>query len=386
MDITAILHELGEDREANKFAVVPPIFQTSNFTFSDLAHFRTALENEMASHIYTRGNNPTVEILRKKVAALEGAEDALIFSSGSAAIAAAVMANVQSGDHVICVQSPYNWTKILLTKYLSRFQVTATFVDGRDVENIKNVIQPNTKVLFLESPNSLVFELQDLSACAALAKQNNITTIIDNSYASPLYQQPIKMGIDIVVHSGTKYLNGHSDVVMGVVCAKQGMIQKIFEHEFMTIGAIISPHDASLAIRGLRTLQIRMERSNTTCQNIVEWLSKHPKIENIYYPHHPTHPQYVLAKKQMSGCGGLFSFYLKSDNLTDIENFVQRLQHFTMAVSWGGYESLILPTCVFYNIKGKQNPILPINFVRIYIGLEDETLLKNDLSQALAAI
>lgn len=386
MNLSYILNHLGEERNEYFNAVSPPVVQSSNFAFNDLHQFRQAFANELQSHIYTRGNNPTVEILRKKLAALERAEDALVLGSGSAAIAASVIANVNAGEHVVCVKSPYSWTFTLLTKFLPRFGVGHTFVDGRNLEEIAGAIQPNTTLLFLESPNSMTFELQDLAACAQMARERSITTIIDNSYASPIFQRPIENGIDIVVHSGTKYLNGHSDVVCGVICGSHKMIQKIFESEFMTLGPIISPHDAFLIIRGLRTLELRVNRSFFSALKIARFLERHPMVERVLYPFLPSFPQFELATRQMSGAGGLLSVYFKASTIEAMEEFVHRLQRFLIAVSWGGHESLIMPVVGFYNIAGRPDPGNPWNLVRFYIGLEDPEWLMEDLEQALEGL
>lgn len=386
MHLSDILTHLGEDRTQYFNAVAPPIIQTSNFAFKTLDEFRQAFTNELTHHIYTRGNNPTVQILREKLAALEKAEDALVFASGAGAIACAVIANVSAGDHVVCVDAPYSWTKELLSKFLPRFGVQCTFVDGTNIQNIERAIQSNTKFLYLESPNSLTFELQDLAACAQLAKKSGIITCIDNSYCSPLYQNPIELGIDIVVHSGTKYLNGHSDVVVGVLCSSRAMIQKIFESEMMTLGNIISPHDASLVLRGLRTLELRVNKSFESAFNIAQYLENHPKIERVLYPFLPSFPQYVLAKQQMRGAGGLLSVYLKADSIEQAEAFFHRLQRFLLAVSWGGYESLVLPSAAFYNIPGRPDSPVSWKLVRFYIGLEEADWLIEDLEQALEVV
>jgi cystathionine beta-lyase/cystathionine gamma-synthase len=383
MDINYIINHLGEERDHYFKAVSPPIIQSSNFVFNDLHDMRSRFSDELAHHVYSRGNNPTVAILRKKLAALEAAEDALVFSSGSAAVAMAVLANVKMGDHIVCVQSPYSWTATLLRKFLPRFGVTHTFVDGKDMSEIEAAIETNTTILYLESPNTLFYDLQDLSACSVLAKAHNIVTIIDNSYCSPLYQQPIPMGIDIVVHSGTKYLNGHSDVVVGVLCASATMVKKIFESEYMTLGAILSPHDASLVIRGLRTLPLRLKQSFETAMQLVNWLAMHPKVERVIYPFHESFPQYDLAKKQMKGCGGLFTVQFKADSEAQMEAFLHRIKHFLIAVSWGGHESLMMPTLGFYHIEGRINPPIAWNTVRFYIGLEDFEFLKADLEEAM---
>jgi cystathionine beta-lyase len=384
MELSEILTHLGEDRSKYFHAIAPPVIQSSNFQFETLDAFRQAVADELNHHIYTRGNNPTVAILRKKLAALEGAEDALVFGSGSAAVAATIISQVKSGDHIVCVQNPYSWTNALLTQFLPRFQVSHTFVDGASVDSFAEALQPTTRLIVLESPNSLTFELQDLEAVARLAREKGITTCIDNSYASPLFQRPIEWGIDLVIHSGTKYLNGHSDVVMGVVCGSQTKIQQIFKSEFMTLGAILSPHDAALAIRGLRTLPIRMQRIYESTQVITQRLAQHPAVDRLLYPFHPEFPQYELAKKQMSGTGGLFSVYLKAENIEQVEEFFHRLQRFLLAVSWGGHESLVLPSAAFYGIPGKEDSPIPWNLVRFAIGLEEVDYLWEDLEQALS--
>jgi cystathionine beta-lyase/cystathionine gamma-synthase len=383
MHTSDILTHLGEDRSKYFNAVSPPIIQTSNFVFPDLPQFRAAFSDELEHHVYSRGNNPTVAILRQKVAALEGTEDALVFASGAGAVAAAVMGNVAAGDHIVCQQAPYSWTTALLRKFLSRFGVAHTFVDGTDIAAIEAAIQPNTKVLYLESPNTMTFECQDLAACAALAKKNGLVTIIDNSYCSPLYQNPAAFGIDIVIHSATKYLNGHSDVVAGVLCASKAMTKQIFESELMTLGGMISPNDAALVLRGLRTLPLRLQRSHDTATYLVERLANHPKVERVYYPFHPSFAQYELAKRQMRGCGGLFSVRFKTDSREKMEAFIHRIEHFLMAVSWGGHESLMIPTVGFYDIPGRPNSSMPWNFVRFYAGLEEAEWLWADLAQAM---
>lgn len=383
MDINDILIHHGEEREKYFNAVAPPIIQTSNFVFDSVEQLREKISDEINHHVYSRGNNPTVQILRKKVAALEHAEDALITSSGAAAVAIATMAHLSAGDHIICVEKPYSWTNKLVTNLLHRFGVTFDFVDGTNINHIKKAVKKNTKVLILESPNSLTFECQDLEACANLAKQNDIITVIDNSYSSPIFQNPIDFGIDLVVHSGTKYINGHSDVVMGVICGSKNLIQKIFHSEFMTLGVNISPHDAALAIRGLRTIELRVKRSDESAKKIVEYLKSHPKIEKVIYPFSDDFPQLELAKKQMRGCGGLFTIDLKADTKAEVLKFSNAINKFLIAVSWGGYESLMIPSIAFHDMPGMEDSPIPWTYVRLYVGLEDPEYLIADLSQAL---
>ncbi len=256
--LSYILNELGEDRENYYQAVAPPIIQTSNFAFKKVDEMRKAFADEYSTFLYSRGLNPTVSILSKKLAALDGAEDCLVFNSGAAAVFAAVFSNVKSGDHIISVEKPYSWSQKLLNEVLPAFNISTTYVDGRDPSNFENAIKPNTAVIYLETPNSWSFDLQDLQAVAEIARQKGIITICDNSYCTPLYQMPIEYGIDLVLQSATKYIGGHSDVVAGVLCGSSKMIERIFNSEFMTIGSGIQPFNAWLLLRGLRTLPQRL--------------------------------------------------------------------------------------------------------------------------------
>ncbi|MEO1806005.1 MAG: aminotransferase class I/II-fold pyridoxal phosphate-dependent enzyme [Bacteroidota bacterium] len=385
-DFSEIINHLGEERDQYFDAVAPPIIQSNNFMFRTVDEMRHGLANEMDVPFYTRGHNPTVAILRKKLAALEGAEECLVFSSGSAAIGAAVMSTVEAGDHVICVAKPYSWTTKLLTKLLARFGVSSTFVDGTDPRNFEEAILPETKLIMLESPNSMTFEMQDLEVVVAIAKAHGIMTAIDNSYASPLNQQPITYGVDMVMHSGSKYLNGHSDIVAGVLCCSRTQAEKIFAGEYMTLGGIISPHDAWLMIRGLRTLPIRMDRVAETTPQIVSFLEEHPAIEKVYYPFSKNNPQLALAQKYMRQPAGQFSILLKSEDAASIDLFCNSLRHFLMACSWGGYESLIFPISALYDSANYSHTTLPRNLIRFYIGLEDADMLIEDLAQALEKI
>lgn len=385
MDLSYILNHLGEDRENYYNAVSPPVILSSNFCFTSVADMRGKLIHELETPFYTRGYNPTVGILRKKIAALEGTEDALVFASGSGAIAAAVMSCINGGEHVVCIKKPYSWTRSLLSKYLKRYGVTVTFVDGETAEDFEKEILPNTKLIYLESPNSLTFELQDISAICAMAKNRGITTILDNSYNSPLNQQPHLLGVDIVVHSATKYLNGHSDVVAGIVASSKTRIMKMLSEEYMTVGAIIGAHDAWLLMRGLRTLELRVNRSSSSAQYIAEWLEYHPKVEKINYPFLKSNRNFELAKKQMKQGGGLISFQVKAKDIAAVEMFCDSLKTFLLATSWGGHESLCFPTCALIESASFKNPF-PFNLIRLYIGLEDPNYLKADLEKALEQI
>ena len=384
-DLSNILNHLGEERELGYHAVVPPIVQSGNFSYPSVAAMRAVVQQEMERPLYTRGFNPTVGILRKKVAALEHAEDALIFSSGSAAIAAAVMSFVKAGDHIVCVNKPYSWTKKLLVELLERFDVAHTFVTGTDPEDYRRAIQPNTTFFITESPNSLTFELQDLRAVAGIAQEHGIITLCDNSFNSPLFQNPIDLGIDLVAHSATKYLNGHSDVVAGVLAGSSTHMRQVMSKEFRTLGAVPSPHDAWLLMRGLRTLELRVNRSADSAAEVATFLEAHPRIKRVYWPGLASHPQHELAKQQMKRVAGLMTIELDAPDEAAVERFCDGLKRFLIAVSWGGYESLQWPVCALKGPSGYYTD-LPFSMVRLYIGLEDPDLLIADLRQALDRI
>ncbi|NCI45419.1 trans-sulfuration enzyme family protein [Sediminibacterium soli] len=386
MEISYILNELAEERDDYFRAIAPPIMQTSNFAFSKVADLRNAFADEYSTWLYSRGLNPTVDILRKKLAALDGAEDCLVFNSGAAAIFAAVLANVKAGDHIVSVKNPYTWAQRTFDVILKRFQVTTTYVDGTDTDNFRKAIQPNTTLIYLESPNSWFLDLQDLPAVAALAKQHNLITICDNSYCTPLYQQPIAMGIDLVLQSATKYIGGHSDTVAGVLSGSSTIMARIFNSEYMTVGSGIQPFNAWLLIRGLRTLPARLERIDRSTREVLQFLKTQPRIEKVCFPLDPGFPQYKLAQRQMKGACGLVTFYLKAQSAATIEAFCESLKHILMAVSWGGHESLILPKCAGMQ-PGEFNPSDPAHrSLRLYVGLEDPAYLVADIAAALEAI
>ncbi|GHB75647.1 trans-sulfuration enzyme family protein [Persicitalea jodogahamensis] len=383
MEESFIINELGEDRQHYYNAVAPPIFQTSNFAVQTFAELRAAFADEQSTYLYTRTMNPTVDMLRKKLAALDEAEDALVFNSGASAIYGAVMANVQAGDHIISVDKPYNSALRLFNGILPRFGITVTYIDGTKIENFEAALRPETRLIFLESPNTLTYELQDLAAVAQLARSRNILTVIDNSYCTPLYQKPHSFGIDLSLQSATKYIGGHSDTVAGVLTGSRELIKKVFENQIILAGTQASPFDAWLLLRGLRTLPMRLERITLTTRKVVEFLKGHPKIERLIFPLDEDFPQIELARKQMSGACGLLTVVLKTTSHEAIENFTVAFKHFLMAVSWGGYESLVLPQAGGMAPEDFDPAIERHRMVRFYIGLEDADYLLADLEQAL---
>ena len=420
MDISHILNHLGEVREHHHGAVAPPLVQSSIFAFPSVADMRAGFTDEYAGHVYTRGNNPTVAILRQKVAALEGSEDCLAFGSGAAAIAAGVVASVRSGDHVVCVAKPYTATRKLLSQMLPGFGVNTSFVDARSAQAVEQALLPHTRLIVLESPNSMTFEQQDLAAISALARPRGIRTLCDNSFSSPLNQSPIAMGIegrrsepephrearqhehelvssharngipgiDLVAHSATKYLNGHSDVIAGVLCGTRAMLRDVFNGPYMNLGAILSPHDAWLLIRGLRTLEVRMERVAATTGKVLAFLQAHPRVRGVFHPHAQANPQLNLSERQLRGASGLLSIDLDVGSVVAVERFCNALKRFLMTVSWGGYESLAFPVCAVFPADSPLRPAggVPLSLVRLSIGLEAADLLIADLAQALAGM
>jgi len=386
MDISYILNEYAEERENYFRAVSPPIVQTSNFAFEKVDDLRKSFEDEYSTWIYSRGLNPTVEILRKKLAALDSAEDCLVFNSGAAAIFAAVLANVKSGDHIVSVKGVYSWARKMFEVVLPRFNVTHTYIDGTAIQNFENAIQPNTTVIYLESPNSWSFELQDMKAVANLAKKNGIITICDNSFCTPIYQRPIEMGIDLVLQSATKYISGHSDTVAGVLSGSREMILKIFNSEYNNIGSGIQPFNAWLLIRGLRTLVARLERITRTTHTVIDFLKQHPRVESLIFPLDPAFPQYELAQQQMSGACGLLTIIIKAETVMQIETFCNSLKHILMAVSWGGHESLIIPGCAGMKREAFDPSVREHRMLRLYVGLEEADYIIQDLEQAFATM
>lgn len=362
----------GEDPERYMGSVVPPIFQNSLFTAPSV----DARSRKSGRYTYTRESNPTTDVLNRKIAALEGAEEARCFASGMAAISAAVMSQLRRGDHVVCVKNVYYPARALLQDYLNRFGVEVSFVRGTTVEDFEQALRPNTRLFYLESPTSINLWLQPLEEVCALARARGITTIIDNTWATPVFQRPMQMGVDIVVHSASKYLGGHSDVIAGVVCTSRRHIEAI-HREMTLIGGILDPFAAWLILRGLRTLPARLRQHQQSALRVTQWLSEHPAVHRVLYPGLPSHPQYDLARRQMSGFSGLFSFTLKHNSREAAVGVVDALKMFHIGVSWGGYESLALPMLV-EDYDGEQRWGL-----RVHIGLEQPQSLIADLQQAL---
>lgn len=383
---------LAHDAERNpNGAVVPPIYQNSLFTFESWDDIDQAFDNRMESFIYTRGRNPTVKQVEEKLAALCGGEKAQLFPSGMGAISAAIMHCVNAGDHIITIKNLYGPANNFISSYLKpKFNVEVTYVSGKDISDFENAIQDNTSLIYLESPSSAVFSLQDIEAVAKLAKSKGIKTMIDNTWTSPIFQKPLAMGIDLEIHSCSKYIGGHSDVVAGLVVGSKKEVESISLREFEWIGAKIAPFEAWLLLRSLRTLPIRMKQHQENALAVAEFLENHPKIQLIRYPGAKSFDQKELAKKQMSGLTGLMGFQLKTDDLEKIKAFVNTLKYFHLGVSWGGHESLIYAPAISYlkELSPDQFASLGISLgdMRISVGLENKEDLIADLDRALKLI
>ncbi|MGN0663875.1 MAG: trans-sulfuration enzyme family protein [Negativibacillus sp.] len=372
-----ICTHLGDEYAQFMGAIVPPIFQNSLF-------LKPTPKNGIkdSGFVYTRVSNPTIDVAERKIAALEGAQAAACFSSGMAAISAAILHFVRKDSHVIAPHTIYGPTRTFLTKYLAdKFGVTVTFVHGSDVEEIRQALRPNTSLIYLESPSSLVMYMQDLKAIADLAKEHGIGTAIDNTYATPLHQNPLEYGIDLVCHTASKYMGGHSDIVAGVVAGSKERIESICQQERELLGACMDPHQAWLLLRGLRTLPVRLKVHGESGLKVAKWLEQQPQVKQVFYPGLDSHPQKDLVDKYLRGTNGLISF-VYNGSPEQAREFVYSLKMFQFGVSWGGFESLVVMPTVGMSEEEAGSLGMPANLIRIHVGLENVDSLIADLKQA----
>lgn len=384
--IDTIAAHAGDDPFRFLGAAAPPIVQTSTFVFDSYEALEEAFANPEAHCIYTRGTNPTVRVAEEKIAALEGAEACRLFASGMAAISSAMLTFLSAGDHIVSLKTVYGPAYNFMAKWLPRFGIETTFIDGTDVAEFETALRPNTKLFYLESPSSMVFKLQDLPAVTALAKAHGIRTVLDNSYCTMLLQRPLDLGVDLTVYSATKFLNGHSDVVAGAVVGSRELIRQLVSSEFQLLGGIIGPFEAWLIARGLRTLTMRMRQHQASAGEVVEYLLGHPRIKAVHYPGHPTHPQYELACRQMKGGSSLLSFEIDTRDLATVKKFVNGVRFVGLGVSWGGFESLMFAPLIAQSRELPPERWQSPGMVRLHVGLEDPADLIADLDQALAAL
>ncbi len=366
-----------------------PLYQTSTFIFKDAQQGAQRFAGEEAGYIYTRLGNPTTRQLEMRVAAMECMEDAAATATGMAAVSAALLTNLQAGDHLISSKAVYGCSFALMNHQLKKFGIDVTFVDMTVPENIKAAIQENTKLIFLETPINPNMVVLDLQTICDIAKENDLLSIVDNTFLTPILQQPAKFGADIVIHSATKYLNGHGDVVAGVVCGSKEMIEEIKLTTLKDIGATISPHDAWLIMRGIKTLPIRMDRHCSNAQSVAEFLEQHPAVSQVYYPGLKSHPGNKFIGTQMKAAGGVIAFEINTD-LAGGAEFINRMALFSIAVSLGDAESLIQHPASMthspYTPEERADAGISDTLIRISVGLENVEDIVADLAQSLDKI
>jgi cystathionine beta-lyase len=378
MDVATILAHLGEQPK-NQGAVVPPIFQNSLFTFESTDDLLHALEQKPLGppHHYSRLSNPTLSVIEQKIAALEGAEACKVTGCGMAAITAAVTHFLKAGCHVVCPDTAYGPVRKLLSEFMARFNVSVTYVSGMSTDEVVAACRPETTLIYLESPTSALFRMQDLPAITAYARANGINTVIDNTYATPLLLNPIKLGVDVVCHSATKYMSGHSDLTAGAIVGSEKLIYDITMNEVNMMGNILHPFSAWLLLRGIRTLAARLPLHAKTADEISNWLEGHPSVAKVHHISLDSYPQRDLYQKMFKGSGGLFSFEPVDQSREGVLAFCDALQVFQRGISWGGFESLVVPL--------KTSPAdyeTPRWVIRLFCGLEGVNELKADISQA----
>lgn len=379
---TISIHE-SQEPDGQYGAVITPIYQTSTFAQKAPAYM---MNGPLGSYDYSRSGNPTRSVLENVLARLENGKHGFVFASGMAAMTNIAMGFLSSGDHVILGDDVYGGTFRLFDKVLKRFDIEASYVDITIAENVSKAIKSNTKMLILETPTNPLLKLANIQAITDIAKKYKIVSVVDNTFASPILQRPLDLGSDIVLHSTTKYINGHSDVVGGALITNDKDYAEIIAFNQNAIGATADPLASWLTLRGLKTLALRMERHSQNAKILAEFLEAHPAVDKVIYPGLPSHPQHSLARKQMDDFGGMISFYLKGD--TDTTNkFLSKLNYFMLAESLGGVESLIeIPAVMTHaSLTPQARASLGITdtLIRLSVGIEDIDDLKEDLKQAL---
>ena len=383
---TLVIH--ADEEVAEDGSVAPAIYYSATFRARDAAEFREMASTSRHPRYYTRYGNPVHERVAKVVAGLEGTETAIMTGSGMGAIATTILALVQAGDHVIAQTRHYMSTAKIMDEMLPKFGVDVTLVEQTDVGDFERAIRPNTKLIMLESPANPTMVVTDIAAVTELAKPRGIIVVADNTFATPINQRPHELGVDVVVHSATKYLGGHHDLTAGVICTSEALADRIWQTH-ISLGSVLSPMDAWLLLRGLRTLPVRMERINANALALARFLEEQPQIERVHYPGLPSHPQHELAKRQMRGFGGMMALEIKG-GYEETARFVSALNLPLNAVSLGGVESLVVHTAAMWGgvmteEQMKTAGIQP-NFVRFSVGLEHVEDLKADLWQALQKV
>lgn len=378
----------GEDPEANFGALSVPIYTASTFALPDADQGIAIHNHEKDGYFYGRLGNPTQAALEKAMTQLENGEAALALASGMAAISAAVLTVVGSGDHIVAPESMYSTTTNFLRHVNEKFGITTTFVDATDAENYASAVRPETKLFWLETPSNPLVSITDLARVAEIAKANNITTIADNTFATPFNQRPLELRVDAVIHSATKYLGGHSDLTAGVLVGSKEIVEKARHGANKFFGGNIAPQVAWLVLRGIKTLALRMERHNSNAYALANALSDHPKVNEVFYPGLKDHPNHETAKRQMKGFGGMIGVDVGTAEAA--KSFVERVKVCTFATSLGGVETLVQPVALMTHAtlspEERKQAGISDGLLRISVGIEDHEDLLDDIEQALEQI
>ncbi len=383
--LTPAVHS-GEPARFAHDALTLPIIQTATYTFENTAELVAYMEGHREREEYGRYGNPTVRVVEERIAALEGAEDAVVFSSGMAAITSTVLALVGQGAHVVLFNDCYRRTRQFVTTFLARFGVRHTLVGSADLAGLEKAIEKDTKLVISEAPTNPYLSVVDLPRMAEICKEHRVKSLIDATFATPINLRPVELGIDLVVHSATKYLSGHNDVLAGAVAGKAGLVSLVRDVRHM-MGAVCDPHAAYLVHRGMKTLALRVSQQNAASQAIAEVLEAHPKVKRVWYPGLPSHPNHAVAKAIMTGFGGVVTFELKGD-LASTGRFIDALRIPRIAPSLGGVESLVEQPALmsYFELSSEAREKIGIRdtLVRYAVGIEDTHDLIDDLQQAFA--
>ena len=373
------------DLEKKHGPFATPVYQTSTFEVTDNEEQLRVTDSD---HYYTRYGNPTNTVAEKTIAALEGVDQALTFASGMGAITTTIMALVKSGDHIVAQRDIYGGVTKFLSQWLPKMGIETTFVATTDYDQHARAIRPNTKLLHVESPTNPTLRVVDLKKISALARQHNLITTIDGTFGTPINQHPAEFGIDLILHSGTKYLNGHTDLICGVVAGRAELIEKIHSTR-TTLGNCMDPHASWMLARGLKTLAVRVARQNENAQRVAEFLSQHAKVRSVHYPFLKSHPQYAIARQQMSGGGGMVTFEVEG-TAEDARRVSESMRLFTLAPSLGGVESLVsipvLTSHLMIDPEHRKKMGVTDQMIRLSVGIENADDLIADLEHALEAI
>ncbi|MBT1445870.1 cystathionine beta-lyase [Shewanella sp. JM162201] len=375
---------LGREKKYSKGVINPPVFRASTVVFDTLDDMRHAAKHKHEGELfYGRRGTPTHFGFQAAIAGLEGGAGTALYPSGAAAISAALLAFLKAGDHLLMVDSVYEPTRDLCNKLLANYGIETTYYDPLIGEGIQALIRPNTKVLFVESPGSITMEVQDVPTLARIAHEHGMVVILDNTWASPINSRPFELGVDISIQAATKYIVGHSDVMIGTATANAAHWDKLREHSYL-LGQTTSPDDVYLAARGLRTLGVRMAQHEKNALAVANWLAARPEVDHLRHPAFPSCPGHAFFKRDFTASNGLFSFVLKDGSSDAMQAFVEGMDHFKMGFSWGGFESLILWVNGIQNIRSATTWDSSKPLIRVHIGLEDPEDLIADLEQGFA--